>query len=158
MLELLRQEITGGLADWTQFARVVIRLLAAMVVGGIIGYQREQAGKSAGLRTHMLVSLGMTVFVLASAGGGLSAEGVSRVIQGLATGIGFIGAGAILKLRDEHQIEGLTTSAGIWATAAVGVAVGLGQLGLALMSVVLALLALSFIDFLGGKRHVSREG
>ena len=158
MLELLRQEITGGLADWTQFARVVIRLLAAMVVGGIIGYQREQAGKSAGLRTHMLVSLGMTVFVLASAGGGLSAEGVSRVIQGLATGIGFIGAGAILELRDEHQIEGLTTSAGIWATAAVGVAVGLGQLGLALMSVVLALLALSFIDFLGGKRHVSREG
>ena len=158
MLELLRQEITGGLADWTQFARVVIRLLAAMVVGGIIGYQREQAGKSAGLRTHMLVSLGMTVFVLASAGGGLSAEGVSRVIQGLATGIGFIGAGAILKLRDEHQIEGLTTSAGIWATAAVGVAVGLGQLGLALMSVVLALLALSFLDFLGGKRHVSREG
>ncbi|HEX8678944.1 MAG TPA: MgtC/SapB family protein [Chthoniobacterales bacterium] len=136
----------------------MIRLLAAMVVGGIIGYQREQAGKSAGLRTHMLVSLGMTVFVLASAGGGLSAEGVSRVIQGLATGIGFIGAGAILKLRDEHQIEGLTTSAGIWATAAAGVAVGLGQLGLALMSVVLALLALSFIDFLGGKRHVSREG
>ena len=148
MLEILRDELLGGLADWAQFERVVIRLVAAMLIGGIVGYQRERAQKPAGLRTHMLVSLGMAVFVLGSAAAGMSPEALSRVIQGLAAGIGFIGAGAILKLRDEHQIEGLTTSAGIWATAAAGVAVGLGEIGIAFLSVVLALVALAFLDSL----------
>ena len=97
------------------------------------------AGKPAGLRTHTLVCVGTTVFVLAGAGIGMSADALSRVIQGLATGIGFIGAGTILKLQCEREIRGLTTAAGIWMTAAVGV----GSLGLALLSACLAWLVLS---------------
>ena len=74
------------------------------------------------------------MFILASTSSGMSLDGVSRVIQGLATGIGFIGAGAILKLSDTREIQGLTTAAGIWMTAAIGVAVGLGNLGLAILA------------------------
>ena len=145
MLEILRQELTHGLPDSTQLIHVMVRLLAAAALGAIIGIQRERAGKPAGLRTHILVALGTTLFVIASAGAGMSMEGLSRVIQGIATGIGFIGAGAILKLSAQREIQGLTTAAGIWMTAAIGVAVGLGSLGLALLStgltwVVLALL------------------
>lgn len=75
----------------------------------------------------------------------MSSDGVSRVVQGLATGIGFLGAGAILKLERERAILGLTTSAGIWMTAAIGVAVGLGGLGLALMSTVMAWIVLAVL-------------
>ncbi len=138
------EELTAGLPDWPQFERVVIRLIAAMLLGAVIGFQRERAGKPAGLRTHMLVAMGSAVFVLGGAAAGMSASDLSRVIQGLATGIGFIGAGTILKRHEAREIEGLTTAAGIWMTAAVGVAVGLGRIGLATLSVVLgwAILAL----------------
>ena len=124
---------------------MVIRLLAAIVLGGIVGFQRERAGKSAGLRTHMLVAMGCALFVLSSSASGMEIKDLSRVIQGLATGIGFIGAGAILKRREEHRIEGLTTAAGILMTAAAGVAAGLGRIGLALLSVVLAWVILALI-------------
>lgn len=110
-----------------------------------MGYQREKAGKPAGLRTHMLVTLGTAVFVLACAGAGMSSDGVSRVIQGIVTGIGFIGAGSILKLAEERDIQGLTTSAGIWMAAAVGVAVGLGSLGVALLSTLMAVIILALV-------------
>lgn len=86
-------------------------------------------GKPAGLRTHMLVALGSALFVVASLEFGMSSSDLSRVIQGLATGIGFIEGGAIFKLNEEREITGLTTAAGIWLTAAVGVAVGDGALG-----------------------------
>ncbi len=86
----------------------------------VIGWERERIGKPAGLRTHMLMSLGSARFVLRAAEAGMAIADLSRVIQGLAAGIGFIGGGAILKLPDEHQIDGLTTAAGIWLTAAVG--------------------------------------
>lgn len=134
MMEIIRNELTAGLPDKTQLVHAIIRLVAAVLLGGLIGWQRERAGKSAGLRTHILVSLGTTVFVLAAAGSGMSPDGVSRIIQGLVTGIGFIGAGAILKLSQTREIQGLTTAAGIWITAAIGVTVGLGSLGLALLS------------------------
>jgi putative Mg2+ transporter-C (MgtC) family protein len=116
-----------------------------MLVGAVIGFQRECAGKPAGLRTHMLVAMGSALFVLGCAAAEMSMEGLSRVIQGIATGIGFIGAGAILKRREEREIEGLTTAAGIWLTAAAGVAVGLGQIGLALASVALTWIVLAVI-------------
>ncbi|MEO5719593.1 MAG: MgtC/SapB family protein [Chthoniobacterales bacterium] len=144
-MNTLLQELTGGLPDWTQFERVVIRLLAAILLGGIVGFQRERAGKSAGLRTHMLVAMGCALFVLSSSASGMEIKDLSRVIQGLATGIGFIGAGAILKRREEHRIEGLTTAAGILLTAAAGVAAGMGRIGLALLSVVLAWVILALI-------------
>lgn len=93
MSEILWQELTYGLTDATQLIHVFIRLTAATVLGAIIGIQREQAGKPAGLRTHILVAVGTTLFVIACDGVGMSLEGQSRVIQGIATGIGFIGAG-----------------------------------------------------------------
>ena len=93
----------------------------------------------------MLVAMGSALFVLGCAAAEMSMEGLSRVIQGLATGIGFIGAGAILKRQEEREIEGLTTAAGIWMTAAAGVAAGLGQIGLAFLSVVLTWIVLSVI-------------
>jgi putative Mg2+ transporter-C (MgtC) family protein len=81
----------------------------------------------------------------------MSMEGLSRVIQGIVTGIGFIGAGAILKRKDEREVEGLTTAAGIYMTAATGVAVGLGRLGLALLSVVLAWVVLGVLGYVSAR-------
>lgn len=144
-METILEELTGGLPDWGEFARVVFRLLAAMLIGAIVGLQRERAGKAAGLRTHMLVAMGSALFVLGSSAAEMSIEGLSRVVQGIATGIGFIGAGAILKRQDEREIEGLTTAAGIWMTAAAGVAAGFGRIGLALVSILLAWIVLAVI-------------
>jgi putative Mg2+ transporter-C (MgtC) family protein len=144
-MDIYWEELTAGLPDKTQTARVIIRLIAAVLMGAVVGIQRERAGKSAGLRTHMLVAMGAALFVLVGSGVGMSLSDLSRVIQGLATGIGFIGAGAILKLSEEHEIQGLTTAAGIWMTAAVGVAVGLGRLGLALLSIILTWIILAVI-------------
>jgi putative Mg2+ transporter-C (MgtC) family protein len=142
-MDIVLEELLAGMPDTRQLVRIIVRLLAAMLLGAVIGFQRERTGKPAGLRTHMLVSLGAALFVLAPLEGGMGSDGLSRVIQGLATGIGFIGGGAILKLHEQREIEGLTTAAGIWMTAAVGVAVGLGRLPLALMSVILTLIILT---------------
>ncbi len=148
---ILLEELTGGLPDWTELTRVVIRLVAAMVLGAIIGYERERACKAAGLGTHMLVAMGSTLFVISCGAAEMSMDGLSRVIQGIATGIGFIGAGAILKQQDEREIEGLTTAAGIYMTAATGVAVGLGALGLALLGVFLAWVVLGLLGFVSAR-------
>jgi putative Mg2+ transporter-C (MgtC) family protein len=143
-MDIIWEELTSGLPDARQLVHVLIRLIAATLLGAVVGIQRERAGKPAGLRTHMLVTLGTAVFILACSGVGMSSDGLSRVIQGIVTGIGFIGAGSILKLNEERDIQGLTTAAGIWMTAAVGVAVGLGSLGVALLSTFFALVILSF--------------
>ena len=116
----------------------MIRVLSAMVLGAILGFQRERAGKPAGLRTHVLVSMGTAVVVLACSGSGMDMAGESRVIQGIVTGIGFIGAGSILKVSEERDIRGLTTAAGLWLTAAVGVSAGLGMVGIAVIATILA--------------------
>lgn len=142
-MDLLWQELTYGLKDRGHLAIVVLRVLTAILLGGIVGIERERAGKPAGLRTHMLVSLGTAVVVLACSGAAMSMEGLSRVIQGIVTGIGFIGAGSILKLDEERHIEGLTTAAGLWMTAAVGVAVGLGALGVAVIGTIVTLIVLA---------------
>ena len=144
-MDIIVEELTAGLPDARQFARIVIRLLVAMLLGGVVGIQREWTGKPAGLRTHMLVALGAALFVLASVEAGMDSADLSRVIQGLATGIGFIGGGAILKLSQERDIRGLTSAAGIWMTAAMGVAVGLGRIGMALLSALLTWFILAVI-------------
>lgn len=146
----------GGIPNWIQFERAVIRLVAAMLLGAVIGVQREFAGKPAGLRTHMLVAMGSALFVLGGSAAEMSLDGLSRVIQGVATGIGFIGAGAILKHRDEHQVEGLTTAAGIWMTAAAGIGAGLGRIGLAALGAVLTLAILALAGFLDARIAKSR--
>jgi putative Mg2+ transporter-C (MgtC) family protein len=151
-MEVLWQELTSGLHDSKQLARVIIRLLVAALLGAIVGIQRERSRKPAGLRTHMLVSLGTALFVIACSGVGMAWDPLSRVIQGIITGIGFIGAGSILKLSQEHEIKGLTTAAGVWMTAAIGVTVGLGSLGVALMCTVLALIILGLENWIQKKR------
>ena len=129
--------------DSAQMIRVVIRLCTAALLGGILGAERERARKAAGLRTHMLVALGCALFVLFPAESGMSAQDLSRVIQGVATGIGFIGAGTILKRAGSNEVQGLTTAASVWLTAAVGLAVGAGQLWLPVISVACAWVILS---------------
>lgn len=144
-MDMFLEELTAGLPDESQMARILIRMTAAALLGAIVGIQREHMGKSAGIRTHMLVALGTTLFVIACLESGMSPSDLSRVIQGLAAGIGFIGAGAILKLRDEREITGLTTAAGIWMTAAIGVAVGLGRWGSAALGIILTWVILSIV-------------
>ncbi|MGQ0652355.1 MAG: MgtC/SapB family protein [Betaproteobacteria bacterium] len=111
-MDAVLSELAGGLPDPAQFVRVTLRLLIAAL-------------------------LGAALFVIGGLESGMDAEDLSRVVQGLATGIGFVGAGAILKLDDERKIRGLTTAAGIWLTAAVGVAAGLGRWGAAAIGVLL---------------------
>jgi putative Mg2+ transporter-C (MgtC) family protein len=139
-MDILWQELTSGLHDAKQLGHVVIRLVAAALLGAIVGLQRQSSGKPAGLRTHMFVSLGTALFVVSCSAAGMSLDGQSRVIQGVVTGIGFLGAGTILKLSEEREIKGLTTAAGVWMTAAIGVTTGLGNLGIALMGTVLGLI------------------
>jgi putative Mg2+ transporter-C (MgtC) family protein len=144
-MDIFWEELTYGFPDARQFIHVIIRLFASLVLGAAVGLQRERAGKPAGMRTHILATLGTTVFVLACSGFGMSSDGLSRVIQGITTGIGFLGAGAILKLDAQNDVKGLTTAASIWISAAIGVAVGLGGLGLALLATLLALIVLTFV-------------
>jgi putative Mg2+ transporter-C (MgtC) family protein len=125
--------------------RLGVRMLIAAVLGGMLGYDRELKGKPAGLRTHMLVSLGAAMFVIGSQPAEGDIQALSRVVQGLATGIGFLGGGAILKNYDEGNIHGLTTAAGIWMTAAIGVAAGAGKLATALLATMLALVILTVV-------------
>jgi putative Mg2+ transporter-C (MgtC) family protein len=141
-MDLLWQELTTGFPDRTRLAIVVIRVIAALLLGGFLGIERQRAGKSAGFRTHQLVCLGTAVVVLACTEAKMSVEGLSRVVQGIVTGIGFVGAGSILKLSESREIKGLTTAAGLWMTAIIGIAVGLGALGLAVIGTLLALLVL----------------
>lgn len=143
-MDILWSEITAGIPDGRYLIIVLVRLIAATLFGAAIGFERETAGKAAGLRTHILVTAGTTVFVLGSQGAGMEAnsDAISRVIQGIVTGIGFVGAGTILKKESEQAIQGVTTSAGIWMAAAIGVTVGLGGLGLALMATILAVIVL----------------
>ena len=141
-MEMLWQELTFGIGSGRQLAQIVVRLIVAAILGGLVGIQREKAGKPAGVRTHMLVCLGTAVVVLASTGMGMNLDGQSRVIQGIVTGIGFIGAGSILKV-GEDDIRGLTTAAGLWTTAAIGIACGGGEIGIALISAVLTVIVLA---------------
>jgi putative Mg2+ transporter-C (MgtC) family protein len=144
-MDIILEEMVSGLPDLRQMVSLVSRLLTAMILGALVGAQRESIGKPAGLRTHMLVAMGSALFVLAPLEAGMELDGMSRVIQGIVTGIGFIGAGAILKLQEKREIEGLTTAAGIWMTAAIGIAAGLGRWGLALVSTILTWITLSVI-------------
>jgi putative Mg2+ transporter-C (MgtC) family protein len=128
--------------DLDQIVRVTLRLLAALAVGTAIGLQRELTHKTAGLRTHMLVALGTALFVVGVAESGASAESLGRVIQGIATGIGFLGGGTILKLTDQREVHGLTTAAGIWMTAAASATAGLGQIAVAIIGTVFGLVVL----------------
>lgn len=134
----------SDLGDPSDITRVCVRLLVATVLGAALGFERESVGAPAGLRTHMLVSLGSALFILVPLQAGMSLEDMSRVLQGVTAGIGFLGAGAIIKLQNEG-IKGLTTAVGIWLTAAVGVAAGMGLEATAVVSAMFGLVILSLL-------------
>ncbi|MFI4885674.1 MAG: MgtC/SapB family protein [Steroidobacterales bacterium] len=144
------QELARSVPHADQVVRVVLRMVAALIIGTIIGLQRELTHKPAGLRTHLLVALGSALLVVAAVNADLKPADVSRVIQGLITGIGFLGGGTILKLTREHEIRGLTTAAGIWLTAAASIAAGLGEFADAFIGVLFALIVLTAVGKLGG--------
>jgi putative Mg2+ transporter-C (MgtC) family protein len=141
------QQEFSDLGDVSDITRVVVRLLVAVCLGAMLGYERESVGASAGLRTHMLVSLGSAMFVLIPLQAGMRIEDLSRVLQGVTAGVGFLGAGAILKSQQDNQITGLTTAAGVWLTAAVGVAAGMGREATAILSALFALGILSLLRY-----------
>ncbi|QET02654.1 MULTISPECIES: MgtC/SapB family protein [Cupriavidus] len=133
-----------------ELTRLLLRLTLAVALGGLIGWEREAAGKAAGLRTHMMVALGSALFVLVPLQAGVPLADMSRVLQGLTAGIGFIGAGAIIKQASkddvsESDVRGLTTAASIWTVAAIGVACGLGREMTAVVATVFSLVILQLL-------------
>jgi putative Mg2+ transporter-C (MgtC) family protein len=144
-MDILVDELARGLPDLAGAVRIVLRAFTAVLLGGLIGWERGRTGKDAGLRTHMLVSLGSALFVMAAVESGVGPGDVARVVQGVASGVGFLGAGAILKLSDKREIRGLTTAAGIWMTSAAGLSAGLGRYGLAFVTVLMAWLILAVV-------------
>jgi putative Mg2+ transporter-C (MgtC) family protein len=125
--------------------RVAVRLVLAALLGGVLGFEREKRGKQAGMRTHMMIAVGAAMFALVPQQAGMSEDAVARVLQGLVAGIGFLGAGPILKLEERMEVRGLTTAASIWLTAAMGMAVGLGRGATAVVATGLALLILAVL-------------
>jgi putative Mg2+ transporter-C (MgtC) family protein len=129
----------SDISDLTEMTRISLRLLLAAMLGGLLGYERERKGKSAGVKTHMLVAIGAAIFIMVPKETGVSDIELGRIIQGVVAGIGFLGAGAIIKGNTEEHITGLTTAAGIWLTAAIGVTVGMGREGSAVLCTLFAL-------------------
>lgn len=132
--------------EWQIFWDDAARIGAAALLGGALGLEREWKGHWAGLRTHMMVSIGCAIFVI----GGLDVAGehretVTRVIQGITAGIGFLGAGTILKLDQKQEIKGLTTASSIWLAAALGTAAGLAEYALAVAAAVISLFVLGVL-------------
>ncbi|KHL70038.1 hypothetical protein SF06_11280 [Pseudomonas flexibilis] len=144
LVETLADEL-GDTTDLEHATRIVLRLALAALFGGLLGFEREHHGKAAGIRTHMLVAVGSALFVMAPSLSGSEEDAMSRVIQGIVAGVGFLCAGTILKSDNDRDVKGLTTAAGIWLTAAIGIATGLGSALLALLGTLLGLFILNIV-------------
>jgi len=134
-----------ALPDVATTTTIVVRLLTAAILGGLLGLERERKGRAAGLKTHILVSIGSALFVMAPLLSGIDPGDVTRVMQGIVSGIGFLGAGAIIRMDRGARVEGLTTAAGIWMTAAIGMAAGMGMEILALATAMVALAVVNLV-------------
>lgn len=155
-MELIGNAIMSEFSDFNdlgEFVVVVIRLLFAALLGGLLGLEREQRGKPAGIRTHMLVCMGAALFIFIPQQAGISDTEMSRVIQGVIAGIGFLCAGTIITRKDDQGATGLTTAAGIWFTAAIGIAVGLGREQTAVLCTALAWVVLYVVPFFTHFKH-----
>ena len=129
----------------TTYSEIAIRLLLALVLGGAIGVEREYRAKEAGFRTHFLVALGSALFCLVSQFGfGIDLKDSSRVAAQVVSGIGFLGAGTIIF--QKNVVRGLTTAAGLWVTAAIGLACGTGMYVAAAITTVMVLLGLEVLN------------
>jgi putative Mg2+ transporter-C (MgtC) family protein len=122
--------------------QMLLRLVVAVFVGALVGYERERKGKPAGVRTHGMVCLGAALFTVVSLYGFGTASDPTRVAAMVVSGIGFLGAGAILPQRE--SVHGLTTAASLWVTAAIGLAVGVGMFAMSLVTTILVFLLLHF--------------
>jgi len=145
-METITSELFRGITETEMLVRFLVRILAALIFGALIGLQRASVGKAAGMRTHVLVSTGTCLFVVSAIGGGFGDDAISRIIQGIITGIGFIGAGTIVKGDQESQVQGLTTASGIWMTSGIGVVTGLGMVGLGFIGTIMALVILMLAE------------
>ena len=127
---------------------IVLRLILSVVAGGFIGLEREIVHRPAGIRTHMLVCLGSCLFALITIQ--TVPEEIARIVAGVATGIGFLGAGTIFK--SQSEVHGLTTAASVWAVAGIGLGLGFGLLYTVMVSVVLILIVLNLnrLEFFRG--------
>lgn len=125
---------------------MIIRLFVAALLGGLIGLEREYRSKVAGLRTHLLVAIGSALFMLLSQYGFEGQGDPSRVAAQIVSGIGFIGAGAIIMDR-RHAVHGLTTAAGIWVSSGIGMTVAAGMYALAGVATLLSLVGLEIAVF-----------
>jgi putative Mg2+ transporter-C (MgtC) family protein len=141
-----------------EFAEMMLRLVLAGVLGGLIGAEREYRGKVAGTRTHLLVALGSALMLLVSQHGFGGQGDPGRVAAQIVSGIGFIGAGAIMV--DRRSIHGLTTAAGIWVSAGIGMAAAAGLYALAVATTVLALIGLEVFGIIlfSDRRRKQRKG
>ena len=135
--------------DWSEFWDVFTRVGAAALLGGALGFERGWKGRAAGLRTHMMVSIGCAVFMLTGLEvAGDQPEAATRAVQGIAAGIGFLGAGTILKLDRELEVVGLTTASSIWLAAALGTAAGLAEYTMAIVTVIISLFVLVVLGWI----------
>lgn len=155
ILDTARDEF-ATLTDARDMVRVTLRLMLAAALGALLGWDRERSGKPAGVRTHMLVSMGCALLVMVPQIAGMTLSDLSRVIQGVATGIGFLGAGTIIKHRRDEHVVGLTTAAGMWMTAAIGIACGLGREGSAMQGALLAWIVLAVVQRLVRRTDATR--
>ena len=143
VLDVLRAEL-ADLGNLAEHVRVVVRLFVATALAACLGWERERSGAVAGLRTHMLVALGVAVMIVGSQQSGISQAELSRVLQGIFAGVGFVGAAAIIRPHD-NQVHGVTTAASIWATAAIAAAAGLGLEALAIVATIFAVVILAWL-------------
>ena len=126
-------------------ADAVLRMLTAILIGCVIGIDRDLHGKPTGMKTLGLVSLGACIATMCAQGFSMTLSNdadVSRAVQGIVTGVGFLGAGVILQNPRENRVRGLTTAASIWVTAAVGIVCGLGVWSVALIATILMIVLL----------------
>jgi putative Mg2+ transporter-C (MgtC) family protein len=157
MTEVVVSEF-ADIQDLEQLTRVLLRLLLAAVLGALLGIEREHAGKAAGVRTHILVAMGGALFVLGPLQSGMAPEDLSRVIQGVVAGVGFLCAGTILKTQREDDVQGLTTAAGLWMTAAIGICAGMGREATAVISALFAFIVLALERPLRRRIRSKRDG
>jgi putative Mg2+ transporter-C (MgtC) family protein len=126
---------------------IIGRLLIAVVLAALIGFDREYSHKAAGLRTNMLVALGAALFIIIPIQSGIAESdptALARNLQGIITGVGFIGAGSVLR---EDRVRGLTSAAAIWISAGIGISAGLGQWQISIFGTGLALVILRLVKW-----------
>lgn len=138
----------SDIPDVSTMTRITLRLALAAILGGILGYERETKARNAGVRTHMLVAVGAALFVIGPLQSEMPMPDMSRVLQGIIQGIGFLGAGAIIVRARQQKVQGLTTAANIWATAGIGVLAGLGLDATAVLSTAIVLIILAVIPWI----------